>query len=270
MIVTNWQKHPTDAAAAKKYATGSPNIAALWTFVATVWGWLNLGIGVSRRPIRGGESPSDHWFGAAGDFRWYTAPFYDRTFIDREIRPVVLAHLAFLIEHHEALGVQRIHDYYGGRIWSADRQAWKDYTGPAFGESWACYVHVSTNADKWGDDTPITDRLGLTGGGVGPAPRFDPSRRLWGLYPLNPSKALIRLGAIGDPVAYLQGVLGVGAYLAPGAISYPGAPDGRFGPRTHDAVIGFQAHHGLVVDGIVGRNTWAAVDGLALATGADS
>ncbi len=35
-----------------------------------------------------------------------------------------------------------------------------------------------------------------------------------------------------------------------------GAADGIFGSRTDEAVRDFQAGAGLVVDGIVGRNTW--------------
>lgn len=35
--------------------------------------------------------------------------------------------------------------------------------------------------------------------------------------------------------------------------------DGDFGPKTYDAVIDFQKTHGLMVDGVVGMNTWAAL-----------
>ncbi|MBI3724684.1 peptidoglycan-binding protein, partial [bacterium] len=40
---------------------------------------------------------------------------------------------------------------------------------------------------------------------------------------------------------------------------YAGGLDGDFGPITLAATKKFQAHHGLVVDGIIGPHTWAAL-----------
>lgn len=40
----------------------------------------------------------------------------------------------------------------------------------------------------------------------------------------------------------------------------PGPIDGMFFARTHEAVLGFQASRGLVVDGIVGQQTWGALN----------
>lgn len=44
-------------------------------------------------------------------------------------------------------------------------------------------------------------------------------------------------------------------------LNYPlGAVDGLFGGRTREAVLAFQADNGLAVDGVVGRETWDALD----------
>jgi hypothetical protein len=62
----------------------------------------------------------------------------------------------------------------------------------------------------------------------------------------------VKLGSKGPDVTLLQQKLNLlGAKIG---------VDGDFGPKTHDAVIGFQKAHGLAVDGIVGPNTWAALD----------
>lgn len=57
---------------------------------------------------------------------------------------------------------------------------------------------------------------------------------------------MLRLGARGDDVAFLQQKLGITA-------------DGDFGPKTLGAVVKFQQGKGLMTDGIVGPVSWAAL-----------
>ncbi|MDK2784743.1 MAG: spore germination protein [Bacillota bacterium] len=63
---------------------------------------------------------------------------------------------------------------------------------------------------------------------------------------------LLFYGTFGDDVAELQATLARLGYD-------PGPIDGDFGRLTEQAVRLFQAHHGLVVDGVVGPATYAAL-----------
>jgi hypothetical protein len=57
-----------------------------------------------------------------------------------------------------------------------------------------------------------------------------------------------KVGSSGENVRSIQFLLNAaGSHLT---------TDGVFGPRTAAAVTAFQAHHGLVADGIVGNMTW--------------
>ena len=68
----------------------------------------------------------------------------------------------------------------------------------------------------------------------------------------EPEVRLLSQGARGDDVEELQNELV--------RIGYNIDVDGVFGPMTYDAVCDFQESVGLVVDGIVGPRTWAALD----------
>ena len=60
---------------------------------------------------------------------------------------------------------------------------------------------------------------------------------------------MLRRGSFGDAVRELQELL-----IAKG---FDISIDSEFGPATELAVMMFQKNNSLVVDGIIGRNTWA-------------
>lgn len=88
-------------------------------------------------------------------------------------------------------------------------------------------------------------------------PPFSPAQGLFSLYPIATNKPTLRAGSQGDPVAYLQGVLKV-------KLGYGVIIDGDFGQQTARVVGQFQTDRGLYVDGVVGKQTWAAIDKAAL------
>jgi peptidoglycan L-alanyl-D-glutamate endopeptidase CwlK len=63
---------------------------------------------------------------------------------------------------------------------------------------------------------------------------------------LASSKPVLRSGSINSSVGYLQSLLGVHS-------------DGIFGPVTEKAVMNFQKKLGILVDGIVGQQTWGSL-----------
>lgn len=65
----------------------------------------------------------------------------------------------------------------------------------------------------------------------------------------------LKVGALGSDVKSLQ------QKLIDSGIAVSGGADGIFGPATYQAVREFQSRHGLVVDGVVGPNTLAALNG---------
>jgi hypothetical protein len=80
-----------------------------------------------------------------------------------------------------------------------------------------------------------------------------------GLYseeeiPVETVKPTLRKGDRGDEVKALQERLNALGYDC-------GEADGVFGTRTKNAVVRFQTDHQLDPDGVVGRKTWAALEG---------
>lgn len=66
------------------------------------------------------------------------------------------------------------------------------------------------------------------------------------------SRPVLARGFEGDAVAQLQNFLR--------DLNFAVAVDGDFGPGTEVAVTRFQYEHGLTADGIVGPQTWAAIN----------
>lgn len=70
---------------------------------------------------------------------------------------------------------------------------------------------------------------------------------------LHVTHPLLRIGATGEQVKNLQEILNKLGFNS-------GTIDGIFGNKTAAAVKAFQTANGLTVDGIVGKNTWTAID----------
>lgn len=68
-------------------------------------------------------------------------------------------------------------------------------------------------------------------------------------------KPTLRKGSTGEYVTLLQTKL-----IQMGYDLSPYGADGKFGNKTFEAVKAFQRDHGLSVDGVVGVNTWTAID----------
>lgn len=79
-----------------------------------------------------------------------------------------------------------------------------------------------------------------------------------GPAPASTGHAVVQLGATGADVLYLQQRLR--------AWSYPVATDGVFGSITDGYVRDFQQSQQLAVDGVVGPDTWSALDGTPSST----
>ncbi len=74
----------------------------------------------------------------------------------------------------------------------------------------------------------------------------------------NRKRPTIQFGDTGDAVMFAQAILVDLGYLNKGGKDYKNV-DGDFGLLTKSAVLGFQSHEKLTIDGIVGKNTWAAL-----------
>lgn len=128
-----------------KFRKESPNMVELKDVLIKTYGGTSVGI-LNRRPVRGGTAPSTHTFGAALDWR-YT----NRSFADIAMK--------WIVKNHDALGVQMIVDYVGGRIWTL-AHGWKKQKPNEHGmcQPWAKWLHIESTRDDWGNNTPIEKR----------------------------------------------------------------------------------------------------------------
>jgi Putative peptidoglycan binding domain len=73
------------------------------------------------------------------------------------------------------------------------------------------------------------------------------------------SLAVLRRNSTGEDVRFLQEQLNAIQFFRPGSGLPLLAADGIFGPMTESAVRSFQRAEGILVDGIVGTQTWSAL-----------
>jgi hypothetical protein len=129
-------------------------------------------------------------------------------------------------------------------VYREDADGKKHHAGVYLGDGWI----VHAKGHDYGVVRQRVDELNFTHYGV-PLGLYDGKRAL----------PILRQGASGQDVEYLQTLLcGVGEIIT---------VDGTFGPATTKAVKAFQKANGLIVDGIVGAKTWAALEA---ATGHDT
>lgn len=81
--------------------------------------------------------------------------------------------------------------------------------------------------------------------------QYDKKGQVLMINPYEPTSKVLRRGDRGVGVKYLQWFLDNKGYKL--------KIDGSFGPTTEEKVMDFQKDKGLVVDGIVGKKTWAAL-----------
>ena len=239
---------------ASPYNKCAPALTAINKYLMDRYGGQSLGC-FNVRDIKGTSVPSTHSWGAARDWR-YADPGPGRRVAEQEI-------LSFLIGHSKELGIQAIHDYVKSRIWraswvSASSDGWRDVTPnpeKGMGASWATYFHIEVNRSQWADGRSVQDKIGAQPPAPHPVEPFRPAQGKFGDYPER-KKSVLRIGATGDEVRYLQGVLDKARIQT--------TVDGRFERLTDRSVRRFQQRHGLTVDGVVGPKTWRDIDRLAI------
>lgn len=178
--------------------------------------------GYAERLIRGSSTTiSNHASGTAEDLNAQQHPLgVAGTYTARQRR--TLRRLLRLYVASSGRCVLRLGEFYHGRVDG---------------------MHVEINPDcTRADVAEIADRIRTgTLGSTYLARKHRPTTTS-ASNPYTRPTANLKQGDDGAPVRWVQWSLGIHV-------------DGDFGPRTDQAVREFQAHHGLTVDGIVGRKT---------------
>jgi len=250
----NWSLSKLEAGA-DPYNKTAPAIESLRKYLANKWKGKWLG-GYNKRKIKNTNFWSVHAFGAAGDWNYGEAHGGPgRRVARKEIIP-------FLINNSKELGVQAIHDYYGARIWRANRS--QDTNGgwvaqphssvTHMGQKWATYFHIEVNRSAWADGRPVARKLRSVVEDEPVRVRFDPANGYFGDFPTQNKPAISR-GAKGDLVSYAQGAMRKGRIQI--------AVDGVYGIQTADRVRRFQQRYGLATTGRIDSATWRKIDEVA-------
>jgi Putative peptidoglycan binding domain len=218
----------------------TPGIENWKHYVLGRWpGGIDLGsFGV--RNMRNSSKLSVHAVGRAWDWR-YADPGPGRAAADEAI--------AYALDHHEALGIQAVHDYVNCTIWRSSRAgmgpAWKRQKPSSdMGQGWAKWLHWEVHPDAALHTATVEQ---IIAGTPQPKPRESTSASL----PLPKLKR----GDVGSGVTLLQEVLSFWRY-------YSKRIDGEFGPLTEAAVAAWQVelqqYNCGEADGIYGPRTHAA------------
>jgi hypothetical protein len=158
----------------------------------------------------------------------------------------------WLVEVAEDIGLEYLADYEyndggaAGRGWRCDRDEWRTYRPGVIkggGSSWSDWIHIELEPSKadstdWIDDVMKTFPLGSH------VPKID----------IASGWVTCRKGDEGDNVKQVQEVLKAAGYKN-STSKKPIVIDGLFGSNTDRRVRQYQKANGLVVDGIVGRQT---------------
>lgn len=256
-VYTDWFKRNDWNAPA--YEVPSPNLLAIRDYLINRWGGVSLGIH-GNRPVRGGETPSEHAYGAALDWRWaFHNSYAMNRFITREVLDSEV--LPFLIDNSLELHIQGINDE--RRTWRSDRPGtewdakWRDYN-----TGYSGWVHIVTTDEGFNDSRPVESRLTQVIP-VSELPPFDPLNQKWGLWPIaeKPMLSVSTPRFSGDVVRYLQSVI---FFKAGGDIEI----DGYYGPQTAKRVTDLQLWCNVKLQspielGVMTKETWNTVDYIA-------